>query len=146
MFRNTRDWEKETTILDQKDYINQVLRKFNMSGCKSMSTPLETNLDYNLQVETCNMNIPYQQLIGSLMYLAVLTRPDIAYSVSFLSQFNNKYTQSHWQCAKRVLKYLQSTKDYGLIFKKSDIDLTGFVDADWAGDKNDRKSYTGFIF
>lgn len=85
-------------------------------------------------------------LIDSLQYLAVMTRPDIAYSVSFLSQFNNDYTEQHWKCAKRILKYLKGTRNQGLVFTVTDIFLEGFVDADWAGDKTDRKSYTGFVY
>lgn len=90
--------------------------------------------------------MPYQELIGSLMYLAVLTRPDIAYSVSFLSQFNSNHTLEHWKCAKRILRYLKLTKDFCLMFSKSEEGLQGFVDADWGNDKQDRKSYTGFVF
>lgn len=142
----TRDWEKGTIILHQKDYINHILKRFNMSNCKSSPTPLETNLNFDMYVENCSSNIPYQQLIGSLMYLAILRRPDISYSVSFLSQFNNCYYQSHWKCAKRILKYLQGTKDFGLVFKKSDLGLGGFVNADWGSARIDRKSYTGFVF
>lgn len=80
------------------------------------------------------------------MYLAVQTRPDIAYTVSFLSQFNNCYSELHWKCAKRVLRYLQGTKSYKLKFYKDNCELQGFADADWANNKNDRKSYTGIVF
>lgn len=145
--RIIRDKEKGIITLDQTEYINKILKRFNMSTCKSMSTPLETNLDFGLQVEMSNKDIPYQQAIGSLMYLAVLTRPDISYTVSFMSQFNNKYTENHWKCIKRIFKYLQGTKNFGLVFKKSNnCNIEGFVDADWAGDKRDRKSYTGYVF
>lgn len=80
------------------------------------------------------------------MYLAVLARPDIAFSVCFLSQFNNSFTETHWKSGKRVLKYLHGTQDLGLVFKRTDVDLEGHVDADWASNKQDRKSYTGFVF
>lgn len=81
------------------------------------------------------------------MYLAVLTRPDIAYAVSFLSQFNNCYAEWHWKCAKRVLRYLQSTKSHSLIFSRNgNYKIEGYVDADWASNKIDRKSYTGYVF
>ena len=54
-------------------------------------------------------DVPYQELIGSLMYLAMWTRPDIAYPVSILSQFNTNYTWEHWHAAKRILRYLKGT-------------------------------------
>lgn len=141
-----RNHETGIITLDQTNYIDQILARFNMSNCKPASTPLEVNPDCNVQVGICNKDIPYQQAIGSLMYLAVLTRPDISFAVSYLSQFNNNFNESHWVCVKRVLKYLQNTKHYCLTFKKSDVNMEGYVDADWAGNKSDRRSYTGFIF
>lgn len=78
----------------------------------------------------------YQQLIGSRMYLAVLTRPDIAYILSYHSQFQNCYYSSHFKSAKRVLNYLQDTEKYDLKFKNDTENLVGYTDADWTSDKN----------
>lgn len=81
------------------------------------------------------------------MYVAVLTRPDIVFSVNFLSQFNNCYTKEHWAYAKRVLKYLKKTKSICLKFSASgNNQLEAFVDADWASNAIDRRSYTGYFF
>lgn len=81
------------------------------------------------------------------MYLAVLTRPDIAYCVSYLSQFNSCYSHIHWNYCKRVLRYLLHTKSYCLKYtNNNNSNLQGFVDSDWASDALDRKSYTGFCF
>lgn len=135
-------------LLDQEVYIDQILRKFNMSECKSVSTPIDMSIDYeSVEGTKCtDQNIPYQKLIGSLMYLAVLTRPDICFSVSFLSQYNTCFTDVHWKGGKRVLRYLQATKNYKLKFSKDNCELEGFADADWASNKKDRRSYTGFVF
>lgn len=120
--------------------------KFNMQNCKPVSAPMEPNLKLE-KGQGKNTNLPYQQLIGSLMYLAVLTRPDISYCVSYLSQFNDCFDEIHWKSAKRVLRYLKCTKSKGLLFKKSDtIRLEGFADADWASNVIDRKSYSGYCF
>ncbi|CAH2083339.1 unnamed protein product [Euphydryas editha] len=90
---------------------------------------------------------PYQQLIGSLMYLADLTRPDIAYSVGYLSQFNNCHNSEHWYYAKRVLRYLKGSKNVGLKYcKDGNVDIQGYVDSDWGSNSVDRKSYSGFCF
>lgn len=89
---------------------------------------------------------PYQRLIGSLMYLAVSTRPDIAYAVNFLSQFNTNYDIEHWKAAKRILRYLKGTIDYGLRYKKIGLPLFGFADADWGANLVDRRSYSGYAF
>lgn len=83
------------------------------------------------------------------MYPAVLTRPDIAYSVSYLSQFNNCHGDTHWKYAKRVFRYLKGTKHLCMRFVKETSDSTklqGYVDADWASDSLDRKLLTGFVF
>lgn len=75
-----------------------------MSNCKTIDTPIESKLNIE-KAENCAVNIPYQKLIGSLMYLAVLTRPDLSYSLSYLSQFNNCYNEAHFNYAKQILKY-----------------------------------------
>lgn len=142
----TVDKSKQTIILSQKDYIDQLLHKFNMSQCKPAQTPMETKLNVSKN-EHCVGNFPYQQIIGSLMYLAVLTRPDIAYTVGFLSQFNNCYSKEHCSYVKRLLRYLKCTKDYGLKYSANGSSiLEGFVDADWGGNVIDRRSYTGICF
>lgn len=139
---------EKTISLCQEDYIDQLLFRFNMSQCKTAKTPMETKLlipkDENYVL---NELFPYQQIIGCLMYLAVLTRPDIAFAVGFLSQFNNCFSKEHCSYVKRILRYLKLTKHYGLKFTadgKSVIE--GFVDADWGGNNIDRRSYTGFCF
>lgn len=139
--------DKSTNVvtLDQERYIDQLLEKFDMSECHAVETPIECKLNVN-KSNVCEERLPFQKLIGSLMYLAVLTRPDIAYSVSYLSQFNNCYSYVHWNYAKRILKYLSQTKTYCLKYSKESAGLVGFVDADWASDATDRRSYTGFCF
>lgn len=85
-------------------------------------------------------------MVGLLMYLAVATRPDIAHAVSVLAQFNDCNTRAHWQVAKRVLRYLKRTCNYGIIFRKSDAEIAAYVDADWGRCKLGRRSYTGYVF
>lgn len=132
--------------LSQKDYIDQLLHKFNMSQCKTVQTSIENKLHASND-DICVGKFPYQQIIGCLMYLAVLTRPDIAYAVSFLSQFNQCYTKEHCSYVKRILRYLKNTKHYGLRYTaEGNSMLEGFVDADWGGNIIDRRSYTGFCF
>lgn len=135
-----------TVTLSQENYIDTLLKRFQMTDCKTVETPMESKLNVNLS-QNVNNQVPYQQLIGSLMYLSVLTRPDITYSVSYLSQFNNCHSDEHWIYAKRVLKYLKNTKCFGIKYSKNgNTKIKGFVDADWANNKLDRRSYTGFCF
>lgn len=75
----------------------------------------------------------YRSLTGGMQYLS-LTRPDIAYTVNKLAQFRQAPTQSHWTSAKRLLRYLKTTISHGLVLcKSSDLQLTAYSDADWAG-------------
>lgn len=140
------DKRNHQIAISQKRYILDILRKFGMQDCKPVSTPLDPNVKF----ETDNVNyvddVPYQQVIGCLMYLCVVSRPDIAYACSYLSQFNNKHTLEHWNAVKRVLRYLKGTVDQQLVYRKSQTELVGYVDADWASDVYNRKSFTGFVF
>lgn len=144
----SRDNENRV-YLSQKSYTDKVLERFGMTECKPAVTPIDVNV--KLEKPECIRNdvmeqYPYQSLIGALMHLAVSTRPDIAYAVNFLSQFNTNYDIAHWKAAKRVLRYLRGTSDYGLVYERTGLPLFGVVDADWAGNAVDRRSYSGFAF
>lgn len=76
--------------------------------------------------------------MSALTYLAVTTRPDISFSVSYLGQFNNCYGKEHWSAAKRVLRYLKGTRNLVLIYVKDSKPVEGFVDADWGSCLEDR--------
>lgn len=91
-------------------------------------------------------NRPYRELIGCLMYLSHTTRPDICYATCFLSRFNNNPGEKHWTAAKRVLRYLKGTHQKGLKYTMEENDLTGFCDADHAGNTDDRRSTSGYVF
>ena len=132
--------------LSQEQYVRDVLNKFNMQGCKPVSTPLEPGARLSKTDKPCNPKIPYQKLLGSLMYLAVCTRPDITHAVNYLSQFNKCYDQSHWNAAKRVLRYLRGSSSNKIVYHKTSKDIVGYIDADHANDLDDRRSYTGFVF
>jgi hypothetical protein len=88
----------------------------------------------------------YCELIGSLLYLANTTRPDIAQSVGVLSRYRGTPTTAHMQEGLRVVRYLKGTRDYALQLGESDVPIAGFVNADYAGDLDMRASTTGFVF
>lgn len=106
-------------------------------------------------------NIPYRQALGSLLYIAGSTRPDIMYAVSILSQFSSCYQAHHWEAVRRVMKYLEGTINFGLCvsptrvqgginskpssFFSEPVAIEIYADADWAGDTNDSKSRSGII-
>lgn len=101
-----------TITLKQGKYVEKLLAKFKMEECKSCVTPIEPHLKLE-KLAKCDESLPYQNLIGSLMFLAVATRPDIMFAVSYLSQFNNCYGTEHFKSAKRILRYLKGTKEIG---------------------------------
>lgn len=149
----SQDKTKNEIRMTQRKYIQDVLRRFNMTDCKPADTPMNPALKLSKQVSpTTEENkkqmsqIPYRNLVGSLMYLATSTRPDIAHAISALSQFNENPGQGHWKAAKRVLRYLKKTENLGITFTKTGEKLNGFSDADWGANIDDRRSYTGYIF
>ena len=95
--------------------------------------------------------VPYASAVGSLMYAMVCTRLDIAHVVGVLSRFMSKPGKEHWTAVKRVFRYLRGTSDYGLCYQGRPgldrvLDIRGFVDADWAGDLDHRRSTSGYVF
>lgn len=138
---------EDAVMLDQEKYIREMLTRFNMSDCKPVRTPAEVGLKLTEDSEPVTKECPYQQLVGCLLYLAQGTRPDISFIVNALSRFNKAPTSDHWVALKRVLRYLQGTKDYKLTYtNKGQGHITGYCDADWASDVRDRKSCSGYVF
>lgn len=136
----------EEIAITQEGFINKILERFGMEECRGAQTPME--IQFNLLVEKNEeiIKVPYRELIGSLMYLTVTSRPDITFAVSYLSRYLDKPTTLLWTAGKRILRYLKETKGRRLIFRKSgDYNLYGYSDSDWGGDKTDRKSVSGAI-
>lgn len=132
--------------LSQEKYIDSLAEKYKLKDGKLYNTPMEENLKCNPAINLCE-NIKYRNLIGELLYISCGTRPDISYSVNYLSRFQNCYDNSHYKYALRILKYLYYTKSLKLNFDKgiSNEVLDCCVDADWAGDPIDRRSTTGYV-
>lgn len=120
---------------------------FIMENCKSARTPLPTGT--NLALDTgspLNENTPYRQLIGSLLHLANIVRPDISIAVGYLSRYMHKPTSQLWNSAKHVLRYLKGTANVGLFFRSGgDLKIETFSDADWAQERPTRKSISGNV-
>jgi hypothetical protein len=144
--------------ISQELQVNKVLKQFDMINCKSRDTPSEiaklTQVDCpTTEVEIMKMKqLPYESLVGNVLYLSICTRPDISYSVNRVSRFMKNPGKDHWMACKRILRYLKSTPQLGLQYQNDQndqnenvIELTGYCDADWAGDVDDRKSTNGFV-
>ena len=134
--------------ITQKKYLEGVLKKFDMENCKPVSTPLEFGKKYeelSKDDERFDKQM-YQRAIGCLTYAATISRPDLSTAVSVLFMSNPGI--EHWKGVKRVLRYVRGTLDIGLVYYGNDTStvLTGYSDADWAGDLLTRRSTTGYVF
>ena len=146
-----RDLAKRKLWLNQRKYIKTILQRFDMPDSKSLKVPIPIGV--RLSVEQCPKtqeeeadmsHVPYESAIGSL-------RLDIAHAVGVLSRFMSKPRKEHWKTVKRVFKYLRGTSDYGLCYQgrlglDRMSDICGFVDADWAGGLDQRRSTSGYVF
>jgi len=137
---------KRIFILQNK-YATDILKKFKMESCKPVLTPVEERLKLERESggELVN-STNFRRLVGSLRYL-IATRPDIVYGVGLISRFMDSPRQSHWQAAKRILRYVKGTINEGILYSSSNnLELVGYTDSDWAGETETRKSTSGFAF
>ena len=144
-----RSRETKTMTIDQKCYLEKVLKRFGMADCKPVATPMEPGKHYGKSSEAEEgIDIgEYQAIIGSLIYASIATRPDLSASVGVLSRFMAKPGREHWAGVKRVLRYIKGTLDHGLKFVDcDDFSLYGYSDADWAGEVDSRRSTSGYLF
>ena len=129
-------------------YIESVVENFSMQDCNSSKTAAENNLRLVKATDSETMvdERLYRSLVGSLLYIAKQTRPDLVWIVNVLSRFMDKANNTHRLARKRVLRYLQATRSLKLFYSRdSDFNLHGESDADWSGDHDDTRSTTGYF-
>ena len=143
--RVSRNREQKRIYLDQEAYCDRILEKFGMAQCNSAKTPLTDRLLKDPSVKQKN-DFPYRALVGSLMYLMVGTRPDIAVACSELSRHLESPSEQHIIAAKRVLRYLAGTKKIKLLFDGlQSLQPAAYADADYANDSETRRSTSGYL-
>ncbi|UYV84344.1 hypothetical protein LAZ67_X001901, partial [Cordylochernes scorpioides] len=141
-----RKFENTPMVGSRKEYPGSEIAWIRLQDAKGVSTPMETNLDLRVRKNgNSNERFPYLELIGGLSYLSQRTRPYIAYAVGILSRYCDNYTRKHWEAGKRVLRYLKSTKDFGITYRSTGKPLIAFSDASWASDIVDRKGVSGHL-
>uniref|UniRef100_A0A2N9EKJ9 CCHC-type domain-containing protein n=1 Tax=Fagus sylvatica TaxID=28930 RepID=A0A2N9EKJ9_FAGSY len=151
--RISRDRDSKLIYLDQENYLEKVLKRFKMEDCRPVSTPVSKGTILNKSMCPTNKTeleemiaVPYAQAVGSLMYAMTSTKPDICYAVGLVSRYQSNPGKAHWQVVKRIFRYLQMTKSMKLCFGLDELEIKGFTDADFAGDTDDRKSTSGYVF
>jgi hypothetical protein len=141
--------------LGQRSYVDGLLRRFGLSAANGVATPMDPHVRLDvaegemLSLEDQGL---YLSIVGSLMYAAMATRPDISFAVAALSRYNSAPSSVHLTAAKRVLRYLKQTAHLRLVYSGSANDLEesgkvqGFTDSDFADDTTDRKSQGAYVF
>jgi transposase InsO family protein len=160
--RIRRDRKARTITLDQELYVSSALEKYGLQQCRAVSTPEAVGAahDANPSLDVPADRQRYMEITGTVMYAAISTRPDITHSVHYLASHMQAPTLRHMQAAERVLRYLSGTKELGMVFGSRNgsmvgdsrgrraqvqVDVCAFADADWANDKGDRKSVSGWV-
>ncbi|KAM1053550.1 hypothetical protein ACFX2I_000976 [Malus domestica] len=133
-------------FIGQRKYAQEVLEKFNMDQCNPVQNPVVPGLKLTRNGGVEVDSTVYRQMVGNLMYLTA-TRPDLMFVVSLIIRYMERPTEEHLQVAKKVLRYVKGTVDLGIFYKKGGTEeLTGYTDSDYAGDQDDRKSTSGYVF
>ena len=152
------DWDRPSRniSISQKQYIIDMLERYGMSDCKPVSTPMSPGSKLSTSMAPSSLEditfmkpVPYLSAVGSLMYLAITTRPDISYAVGVLARFNSNPGPIHWKAVKHAFRYLKGTMDlklsYGPTEDKSQDPILTYSDADHGGNTDNGKSTGGYL-
>jgi len=138
--------ENGGVTLSQTHYVKKILSRFGYNDLKSVSTPYDASIILKKNKRIMRDQLRYSQIIGSLMYLASATRPDIAFAVSKLSRFVSNPGEDHWKALERVMRYLVGTMDYGIHYSGYPKVLEGYSDSNWISDADEIKATSGYVF
>jgi hypothetical protein len=149
-----RDHKAHTLSICQRHYIVSMLERYGMTECKPVSTPMNPGIALTKDMGPKSENelqemqtIPYLSAVGSLMYLAITSRPDISFAVGYLARFNSNPGLAHWHAVKHLFRYLQGTLDYKLTYGPSTSKelFDAFSDSDHGMDKDSGRSTGGYV-
>ena len=141
-------WDKSNKriLLNQKTYVEAIVEKYGLQTMLPKSLPIAPGVVLEKDLgKDMNDYFKYGSLVGALMFIAVSTRPDIAFVVSALARYVSKPCEAHWKMALGVVAYLKGTKEYGVILGGAGSTVVGYADSDWGNDIDDRISVSGGI-
>jgi len=152
--RVQQDLALGTIRLSQRPYWEHVLGRFNLDHVPPRNIPLPVGivLDNDMSPKTDSEkremdDKPYRPILGSVMWGQLATRPDLSFAVSLLSRFQANPGIEHWKALMHVIGYIKNTMDYGLTYSRDgDISPTAYVDADYGGCRDTRRSTSGYVF
>lgn len=155
-----RDETRRMLFIHQSRFVDEILERFGMTDCNAVNTPMVTRqAEQNLLKNSERAKrdeakiakelrafdqIPYREAIGSLLYLANGTRPDILYAVNYCSRKQSNFEVSDWMKIKRIFRYLRGTRNYGLMYRGLGNGIDAYPDASW-GSNDDRSSTSGYV-
>lgn len=144
-----RNREENSIFINQRLYIERMLARFNMIDATPLSIPADPHVKLQAASveDTIKSTVPYREAVGTLLFLSLVSRPDIAYAVGIVSRYLDRYNNLHWNAVKRIMRYLSHTKNHGILYSKCEnLNLIGFSDSDYAADIDTRRSTSGYIF
>ena len=148
-----RNKEQKYLKLHQQGYVDQLMKEFKVENCKSRPIPFATVDAPDPRLVEVDYSLNYQELLGKLIW-TMKTRMDVLFHVSFLCRYMTRYNKTVYDLAMNLLKYLGSTSELGIVYKANPednfeygqgLDLEFFVDSDWGGSVEDRKSTSGWL-
>jgi Reverse transcriptase (RNA-dependent DNA polymerase)/Integrase core domain/GAG-pre-integrase domain len=147
-----RDRSRRIIQLSQKSYIESIIRRYGFQDLKPVSIPMDANTRYttaqspSTTAEYAAMrDVPYHEAIGSAMYAAIATRPDIAFAIQTVSRFSTNPGPAHWEAVKKIFRYLKGTANLWLTYGEKGTTLAGYSDADGSMGE-DRRAVSGYAF
>ena len=153
--RLIRNRESRQIHLVQENYAIKVLQTFKLESALPVTTPMDVSaltvmIPYEGEASALEIK-RYQSAIGSLMFPASYTRPDLSFTASLLARFSHNPSPTHWKAAQRAIRYFGATKKLGITLggtttQPNSLDYHGFSDSDYAGDVDTRKSTSGYVF
>jgi hypothetical protein len=143
----SRDRKARSLKLTQKKLTRELISRYGLADARARSVSLAAGEKLRKEGEPLDtVRFPYNECVGSLLYLSMCMRPDIAQAVGALTRYMAAPTVAHWEAALGVVRYLMGIADYGLTFGGSSETLVSYCDADYAGDLDSRRSTTGYVF
>ena len=139
-------------LISQEKYAFDIVARFGLKDANGCTTPIKTKVDSSIGEQDVSLDDMgkqrYQAAIGSLIYLMLGSRPDLAYAINKLAQYSSMHMEKHWKAVKRILRFVKYTSYTSLILgKRSDKDpLVGYFDAAYMNDTTDRHSTMGYMF
>ena len=152
----SRDRTRDVIALSQEGYVNRIVKLFGQKESRPVNTPvgahfkLKSLCEEEASFEEKKMlGVSYSNVVGSIMYSMISTRPDLAYGICLVSRFMSKPSLEHWQVVKWLLRYMKGTASLKIYYSMEDQDLcevVGYCDSDFAIDYDKRRSLSGYIF